>query len=126
SFVNWSSNSTVDATTAIRLVGHKFIFQNRFCLTIGSKASPAPRIPSSVGDKIDLSLSMQRAWTHGCSGRSFPECCVCCARIVALNPPPSPSQEGSNTGWPVPLLGGVRGGWGWRQVHGQVVAKGSA
>ena len=25
-------------------------------------------------------------------------------------PTPSPSQEGSNTGWPVPLLGGVRGG----------------
>ena len=24
-------------------------------------------------------------------------------------PTPSPSQEGSNTGWPVPLLGGVRG-----------------
>src|SRR5262245_64243879 len=25
-------------------------------------------------------------------------------------PTPSPSQEGSGTGWPVPLLGGVRGG----------------
>ena len=29
----------------------------------------------------------------------------------APDPTPSPSQEGSNTGWPVPLLGGVRGGW---------------
>src|SRR5207244_12406290 len=28
----------------------------------------------------------------------------------ALEPTPSTSQEGSNTGWPVPLLGGVRGG----------------
>ena len=29
----------------------------------------------------------------------------------APEPTPSPSQEGSNTGWPVPLLGGVRGGF---------------
>src|SRR5437773_9277561 len=28
----------------------------------------------------------------------------------APEPTPSPSQEGSTTGWPVPLLGGVRGG----------------
>src|SRR5437773_6808354 len=28
----------------------------------------------------------------------------------APEPTLSPSQEGSNTGWPVPLLGGVRGG----------------
>src|SRR5438128_5522247 len=31
-------------------------------------------------------------------------------RACAREPTPSPSQEGSNTGWPVPLLGGVRGG----------------
>ena len=37
------------------------------------------------------------------------------ARILCANcapePPPSPSQEGSSTTWPVPLLGGVRGGF---------------
>src|SRR5207247_9154459 len=32
---------------------------------------------------------------------------ILCAQ-GAPEPPPSPSQEGSNTGWPVPLLGGVR------------------
>src|SRR5439155_8479955 len=28
-----------------------------------------------------------------------------------LEPTPNPSQEGSRTAWPVPLLGGVRGGF---------------
>src|ERR1051325_2148156 len=32
-------------------------------------------------------------------------------------PTPSPSQEGSDSGWPVPLPGGVRGGLILRQVH---------
>ncbi len=41
------------------------------------------------------------------SGERVPR--VLCAHC-APEPTPSPSQEGSNTGWPVPLLGGVRGG----------------
>ena len=39
--------------------------------------------------------------------RSLRTFCAYCAP----EPTPSPSQEGSNTGGPVPLLGGVRGGW---------------
>src|SRR6266581_1795944 len=34
---------------------------------------------------------------------------ILCAHS-APEPTPSPSQEGSKTGWPVALLGGVRGG----------------
>src|SRR5438309_9967399 len=44
--------------------------------------------------------------------------CAHCAR----EPTPSPSQEGSNTGWPVPLLGGVRGGLVGAWFMGRVCA----
>src|SRR5438094_7565887 len=56
---------------------------------------------------VERSFPLTRTLSLGALGERPPlRFCAPCAP----EPTPGPSQEGSNTGWPVPLLGGVRGG----------------
>src|SRR5881628_1117743 len=54
----------------------------------------------AVEPSFPLTLTLSR-------GERLPR--MLCAHC-APEPTPGPSQEGSYTGWPIPLLGGVRGG----------------
>src|SRR5437867_3130339 len=67
-----------------------------------------------VGGGLDHVVNRKMYHTHGVPNtlslrrEKFPR--MLCAHC-GPEPTPSPSQEGSSTGWPVPLLGGVRVGW---------------
>src|SRR5438876_488941 len=66
-----------------------------------------------VGGGLDHVVNRKMYHTHGVPNtlslrrEKFPR--MLCAHC-GPEPTPSPSQEGSSTDWPVPLLGGVRGG----------------